>query len=109
MLAIVHVFGSCLLNGDPALGIHKVHASDGSGCSKKIPEIGMMHHFMGLFYSKPRYEAAFNNEDSPLVPDEYSVLVRTLGFAVNVTSAFSNRTFEFNRVVGENPSPPLAR
>jgi hypothetical protein len=70
----------------------------------KAPEVGVMHHYTGLFYAmaKKRQEKFV----PPFVADEYHLLVTTiLGptmHAVEMRDWTSNRSFWFNKVKNES-------
>jgi hypothetical protein len=72
----------------------------------RIPSLGAMHHYLGLFYGR---HPASNSFVSPFIPDEYALFAKSNGFSVNVTSAIDHVPFLFNRVPWEEPVPPYVR
>jgi hypothetical protein len=93
----VHVFGSCLVNGSKELGVHPAHYKDGRGCSVRATSLGVMHHYLAMFYHKPEHTKAFSQP--PHTEDEYSALISTLGsYAVSVRNRFTNQIFVFDKV-----------
>ena len=67
MNIIVHVFGSCLVNGQHG-NITAAYHRDRT-CSQRVPQLGIIHHFLGIFYGKPEES---DNFVPPFVSDEYS-------------------------------------
>jgi hypothetical protein len=76
------VFGSCLFDGSPGF-VHDASYKD-MGCSKRLPEIGAFHHFLGIFYGDPVEADRFV---PPFAPDEYNIFANaTQERPVHVTS-----------------------
>ena len=79
IISVDHVFGSCLVNGKSDTS-HAAYHRD-NRCSKRLPNFGAIHHFLGIFYGAPEKSDNFH---PPFQRDEYSEFA--LRYFVNETS-----------------------